>query len=348
MKYISLTVKEIISERSDFKTIVFEEGHGMAYKAGQYLTFVHHTGFEEIRRSYSILSSPFLYEPLMIGVKRIANGIFSRYLHDKLRPGDLLETTGAGGFFLLPDNPAAYQQLFFLAAGSGITPILSLIKTALHQHAHLQVALLYSTHTFSGILYQQQLEELKQTFAQRFLVHYFVSQSPALATARLNRVLLIDFVTKLMKQKEKTLFYICGPEAYMRMCTYALREMQVSYENIRKENFAIDKKIPPPLLPPDKATHRVKLTLNDSSYEFEVAYPDTILKAARRQGIDLPYSCDTGRCGSCVAVCTKGQVWLSYNEVLTEKELSKGLTLTCVGHPVFGDVELRIGRTDDR
>lgn len=342
MKHTKLKIKQVIHERDDFRTIVFEDGHGIRFKAGQYITFVHHTGLEEVRRSYSILSSPDLNEPLAIGVKRITNGIFSRYLTDKVLPGDELETTGAGGFFLLPGNAEAYEEFFFLAAGSGITPILSLIKTALHRHPQLQVTLLYSSHSFRGILYQDQIESLRQQFASRLQVQYFISEAPALNKARLNRVLLLDKVQKQKSRRNKTLYYICGPEAYMRMCTFTLREMDVAYENIRKENFALEKKLPAPLLPPDRTSHGVKLTIEDKTYEFVVPYPETILHAARKQGIDLPYSCDTGRCGSCAATCTKGQVWLSYNEVLTEKELKSGMTLTCVGHPVFGDVELKV------
>src|SRR5437764_6277597 len=135
--YKTLRIKEIREEVKDFKTIVFEEGHGLSYKAGQYLTLVRFEGSEELRRSYSITSSPELNEPLSIGVKRVENGAFSRILVDRAKAGDEILTTGSGGFFVLPDDVASYRQVFFFAAGSGITPIYSLIKTALHSQTKL-------------------------------------------------------------------------------------------------------------------------------------------------------------------------------------------------------------------
>src|SRR3954467_1551099 len=131
-----LTVARITEEAPGFKTFIFEEdtANRIHYKAGQYLTFIHDFNGIEARRSYSIISSPILDEPLAVGVKRIENGVFSRFMIDKVQPGDILETIGAAGLFTLPQNIQAYRQIFFFAAGSGITPVYSIIKTVLHQH----------------------------------------------------------------------------------------------------------------------------------------------------------------------------------------------------------------------
>jgi ring-1,2-phenylacetyl-CoA epoxidase subunit PaaE len=126
------------------------------------------------------------------------------------------------------------------------------------------------------------------------------------------------------------------------MCTYVLQEEKVPKENIRRENFIIQKLPATRPIPPDTEEHQATVVLGGDTYHFPVQYPDSILIAARKQGIQLPYSCEAGRCGNCVAKCTKGKVWLSYNEVLTDRDLSKGLTLTCVGHPIGGNVELSI------
>jgi ring-1,2-phenylacetyl-CoA epoxidase subunit PaaE len=116
----------------------------------------------------------------------------------------------------------------------------------------------------------------------------------------------------------------------------------VQKENIRKETFIIQGKPVPKSDPPDKEAHLVAIQYGDENYQLSVQYPDSILQAAKKQNIILPYSCETGRCGNCVAKCIEGKVWLSYNEVLTEKDLQNGLTLTCVGHPINGDVVLKI------
>jgi ring-1,2-phenylacetyl-CoA epoxidase subunit PaaE len=128
----------------------------------------------------------------------------------------------------------------------------------------------------------------------------------------------------------------------MRMCTYVLQEQQVPKDHIKRENFVIQRLPPPQAFPPDKSHHNVTIRIAGSEYNFNVAYPDAILKSAKKNGISLPYSCEAGRCGNCVARCVKGKVWLSYNEVLTTKDLAKGLTLTCVGHPEGGDVILEL------
>ncbi|MGZ5190273.1 MAG: flavin reductase family protein [Flavisolibacter sp.] len=341
MHYQKLVIKNIREELSDFKTFEFEDGPEI--KAGQYLTFVHKTLHEEIRRSYSITSAPLLHEPLTIGVKRIDNGVFSRLLTDLVKQGDILYTTGAGGFFTLPENIASCKQMFFFAAGSGITPIYSLIKTCLNLHPDVNVVLIYSNASPAQTIFYEQLQKLEYEFPKTFRLHFLFSINPELTKARLNKELLIELVKEYaVIEKEEILFYICGPEAYLRMCTYALQEEHVPKENIRRENFNLDKLLPAKTLPSDQDSHQLTVYYEGMEYSFIVGYPDTILKAAKKNGVILPYSCETGRCGSCVAKCISGKVWLSYNEVLTDKELANGLTLTCVGHPVGGDVVLKV------
>lgn len=343
MLYQPVIIEKINQQVEGFKTFTFKEDHGIQYKAGQYLTFARQTTHEDIRRSYSIVSAPLLNEPLTIGVKRIENGVFSRALIDHAKIGDELLTTGAGGLFTLPDDTSNIQQIFFLAAGSGITPVYSLVKTVLHFHPHLHVVLIFSNPSPQKTIFFSQLNQLNQKFTERFHLQFLFSNSVDLSIARLNRELLVQ-LTKAHSicGFDKTLFYLCGPEAYMRMCTYTLQEEKVPKENIRKENFIMQARQPPKKEPPDKKAHLVTIQYGNENYQLNVRYPNTILQAAKKQNLILPYSCETGRCGNCAAKCIRGKVWLSYNEVLTEKDLQNGLTLTCVGHPVDGDVLLKI------
>jgi ring-1,2-phenylacetyl-CoA epoxidase subunit PaaE len=341
--YKPVIIEQIQQEIEGFKTFTFKEGHGINYKAGQYLTFVQKAAHEEIRRSYSIVSSPGLNEPLTIGVKRIENGIFSRELIDHVKPGDELLTTGAGGLFTLPGDTSNIRQIFFLAAGSGITPIFSLLKTVLHFHQHIHAVLIYSNPSPHKTIFYSQLNELRKNFGERFHLQFLFSNTANLLLARLNRELLAQLTkTHSVCSFDQILFYICGPEAYMRMCTYTLQEERVPKENIRKETFIVQGRHPVKMDPPDKETHLVTIQYGNENFEVNVHYPDSILQAAQKQNIILPYSCEVGRCGNCTAQCIDGKVWLSYNEVLTEKDLQNGLTLTCVGHPVEGNVVLKI------
>lgn len=334
---------EIREEVPDFKIFTFEKMPHINYKAGQYLTFVHAAQDQEIRRSYSITSSPGIDEAIAIGVKRIPNGFFSRLLVDHAEVGDELVTIGAGGLFVLPGDLEKYKQLFFFAAGSGITPIYSIIRSALHAHSCPKVVLIYSTHAPSTTIFSDELQSLQKQFSGQLSIEWLFSNSPNLSGARLYRDSLIQFVKSYsISSLDASLFFICGPISYMRMCTFVLQEMEVPPENIKRENFLIAQPRPLHVLPPDQHPHFARITFGGNQYRVLVYYPDSILGAARKQGIVLPYSCETGRCASCLARCTKGTVWLSHNEVLTETELSKGFTLTCVGHPLGGDVDLQI------
>ncbi|MCC9135246.1 2Fe-2S iron-sulfur cluster-binding protein [Pontibacter silvestris] len=340
----TLTISDIKEEAKDFKTFFFKENDAdrIKYKPGQYLTLLHHSLGSEIRRSYSITSSPALHEPLSIGVKRIENGAFSRFLIDKAKVGDQVLTSGAGGFFTLPEDNNSYKQVYLFAAGSGITPIISLLKTLLYSHPDVAVVLLYSNSSIEKAIYLDTLSKLAAEFPDRFQIEYLYSNAADLTRARLYKDLLQTLVRSYaVAPYENALFYICGPLNYMRMCFYSLRQIDVPLENIRRESFAIERNVPK-VAPPDTAAHQVEARFRGNTYNFSAKYPHTILRAARNEGISLPYSCEAGRCGNCVARCVEGKVWMSYNEVLTEKDLAQGLILTCVGHPVDGDVVLDI------
>jgi ring-1,2-phenylacetyl-CoA epoxidase subunit PaaE len=342
--YLPLSITHIHEEVPGVKTFVFagKEAEAIPYKPGQYLTLVAPYGQEEVRRSYSITSSPALSEPLTIGVKRIENGLLSRRLIDQAKVGDQILTIGAGGFFTLPDNLSAYQQVFFWAAGSGITPIFALLKTILFQHPSVSVVLVYSNHDPGSTIFYPELQQLEAQFAERFTIRFLFSVSPRLDQARLHK----DLLKRMVKEQARVslaniLCYVCGPENYRRLCLYGLRELGVPAQNIRQETFSTTK-VPVKVTPPDVQPHNVTAQFGGLTYQFEAQYPDTILQAAKKAGLTLPYSCEAGRCGNCAATCLQGKVWMSYNEVLTDREVAKGLVLTCVGHPVEGDVVLDI------
>ena len=340
--YSVLTIRSISKLTDDFYVFVFEDGHGLQYEAGQFLTLVHQQGEKEIRRSYSITSSPVLKEPLSIGVKRVANGIFSRWLIDFAKIGDQFITSGTGGFFRLPVNFTSHNSFIFFAAGSGITPIYSLIKTLLHLDKTSKIYLLYSNRSPADTIFYDSLNEIQEKYSGKFQVEYLFSTSQDIRKAYLNR----DYIIRFLKQYEidvsHSLFYTCGSEAYMRMIIFVLQLQGVSRNNIRREDFVPGKVIPAKKIPPDTNDHFVILQFHDRAFKIKVTYPDTILQAAKKEKLILPYSCETGICGNCAALCISGKVWLSYNEVLTEQELEKGITLTCVGHPVHGDVILKM------
>ena len=343
-QYKKLLISEVRRATDEIRLIYFEEASSdkIQFKAGQYLTFIFNQAGKESRRSYSIASSPVLHEPLFVGIKRIANGTFSRLLFDYAKPSDTLITPGPAGVFTLPDDIFNYRQLFFFAAGSGIIPIFSLIKTVLISHPLVKVVLIYSNKSVALTAFYNELLQLQTHYPQNLHVEFLFSNTEDLFRARLHADLVSMFLETLaIDSLEKCLYYTCGPEAYMRFCTFILQGYQIPPQNIKKEIFHTAR----PVLrtePPDKSAYNVSILKNEVEYNIQVQYPFTILQAARKNGIDIPYSCEVGRCGNCIGTCEKGKVWMSYNEVLTDRELAKGLVLTCTAYPVGGDVTIRV------
>lgn len=339
--YKQLIITGIQQEVNNVKLFfLLEKGGKINYRAGQYLTFILPGNENEIRRSYSLASSPDLNEPLCIGVKRINNGAFSRHLSDRAKVGDEILTTGAGGVFVLPQDIYAYHQVYFFAAGSGIVPVFSLMKTALYKYPHLHVILIYSNSSRSSAIFHDQLTNLDKQFKGRFSLHFIFSDSKNLFKAHLHADLIEQFIRDHSGPAFKTaLYYICGPEAYMRLCTFSLNGLKVPSDHIKKEIFHSKRSVQR-ILPPDKAPHDVTLLHGEETHTVRVQHPESILAAARKQGLVLPYSCEVGRCGNCIAKCVRGKIWMSYNEVLTDRELSEGFILTCTGYPVEGDAAI--------
>ncbi len=331
-----LRIINIIIETPDARTFVLEplDGWQPEYQAGQFVTLVFNTRHGEKRRSYSISSSPHLNESLSITIKKIDNGEFSRLLIYKSEIGDILLSSGISGFFLLPENINSADQYFFLAAGSGITPCFSMIKTILAK-AESKVVLIYSNKSEADTIFYSMLKDLLNQFAGRFIIHFLFSNLNNVYRSRLGNWLLQQLLDKYLEDAAQAEFYICGPFDYMHMVTLGLAG-RVPPANIHKENFSNLPRLFIPR-PPDTDEHTVTIHINEERYSIPVQYPTTILAAAKAKNIQLPYSCEAGRCGSCAATCTKGKLWMAYNEVLTDDEVEKGRALICQSYPVGGD-----------
>lgn len=248
------------------------------------------------------------------------------------------------------------RQLFFIAAGSGMVPVFSLLKKALGEEPGSRMVLISQHHDEGSILFRRQLEELQKKYEERFGWVSILSTPGVLYSGmrereggvcshfgRLTNLLLEDLIQESEERMGSEpfggkLFYLCGPPAFMRMAQFTLRLMGFTDEQIKKEHFTVEFVPPPPLLT-DASPKRITVHYGGQTFEFEAAYPKTILQAALEHHIPLPYSCRGGRCSTCTARCLKGKVKMSINEVLTEKDLQEGLVLTCVGYAQT-DVEL--------
>ncbi len=324
-------------------TVAYDDGSSFSYRAGQFITLVfNHTGTEE-RRSYSISSLPDNPKRLSFTVKRVANGICSRWLTDIVKVGDKLFTTGISGFFCIPDSPDEYKQVIFFGAGIGITPMIPMIQWLLKNRPDAFVTLIYSNRTQPETAFYEQLTLLLRQYPGRLSIEFLYSTSFNLLRARLNKSLTTTLLNEYLRvPASETLFYVCGPTNYMRMVTYALTEYGIDKSRIKKEIFNKDNVGFKASKPDDTDTHTVTISVGNRVFTFATTYPDTILSAAKKNGLSMPYSCETGLCGSCAAICTSGKMWHAHNEVLTDSDLREGRILTCTATPIDGDVSIVI------
>jgi len=333
-----LRILSIHEETPDTKSLVLEEiGEKIHYLPGQFLTLLLPSN-KEVRRSYSLSSHTALDSHLQIAVKRIANGQYSRWLYDDAKPGDIIETIGASGFFTLPSALPEEAVILLLAAGSGITPMMALLKELLYMRCQ-RVVLVYSNRSAAQTIFLKEIQQLEQDFADRLKMEYLFSTSKNLLRARLSKALLAQLLHQHVPHVSQAIAYLCGPHDYMQMAGITLLAEGVTVDNIRTEIFYTGQ---PKAAnrPPDENPHLVTVLYKQNVYQLTVKYPNTILQTAKLAGIDLPYSCEAGRCGTCAATCTKGEVWMSRNEVLLDKEVAGGRVLTCTGYPIHGDAEV--------
>ncbi len=346
MSDYTLITKKIVSVTHDTKCFYFDAPVNLNYQAGQYITLLLNINGKEIRRPYSLCSSPDIDQELCIAVKLIENGEATRYLHNKLEVGDELKILKPNGKFVFTDTLPT--QLFFMAAGSGIGPILGLIKHALHRTQSL-VVLVYSNSSKDDCIFYNELQQLTQQFANRFDVIWLFSDHKNLMKARLNRFMLEEIVNERVAVKTDVLFYTCGPFAYMEMIFITLLTMGFKQEQLYKETFTIhedDDDDEGSLLgdkeTPEYTDAEVTIHVNKLKHTFGLKAGETLLQAAQKSGLDLPYSCMRGMCSSCVCQLNSGTVHLHYNQVLTDKDVAEGRVLTCTAHPTTNKVELTI------
>lgn len=340
---IYASVHQIIQETDNTKSFILKisESHILdQYKAGQFLILSSMHNPE--RRSYSIVTIIDQEQGLLqITVKRIENGYLSRLLNDNTLVGDQLIVHGISGMFTLPETLSNITQVNFFVAGSGITPAIAVINELLNHHTDVKIRLYYSTKSPEKTIFQQKIDTWASVYASQLQVTYFYSESNDILNARLNNTKLTQILSQYhLDELKNHLCFICGPTDYMDMVSITLLTEGVPKANIKKEQFAT---YVPELdeLPPDTNTHIVRIHHAQNEIKtVAITYPKSILDVAQEAGIAVPYSCRSGQCGSCAARILKGEVWMSYNEVLTDKDIEQGLTLTCRGYPINGDVEL--------
>jgi ring-1,2-phenylacetyl-CoA epoxidase subunit PaaE len=340
--FYKLQIKEVKLETPNAVSILFNVPNELktsyTFTAGQYLNLKLTLDGEEIRRAYSICSSPESGD-LRIAIKSVKNGHFSKFANENLKVGDLLDVASPEGTFTF--EPSAERQKNYVAfvAGSGITPVMSILKTVLKEEPKSTFILVYGNKTPEETIFYQELHDLQLQYVGRFFVHYVYSQAKIEGElfGRIEKSTVNFVLNNKHKEKEFDKFYLCGPEEMINAVSAVLKEHNVADKNIKFELFSTSTKENKAASSHDGHT-KITVFVDDEETTFEMSQKQTILEAALKQGIDAPYSCQGGICSSCLARITSGTAEMKKNSILTDGEIAEGLILTCQAHPTSAEV----------
>lgn len=340
--FYKLNIKEVRRETKDAVSVLFnvplEFKDFYSFIAGQYVNLKLTLDGKEIRRAYSICSSPESGE-LRIAIKAVSDGAFSQFANTKLKAGDTIEVgTPEGKFTFEPDANRLKNYAAFVA-GSGITPVFSIIQNVLISEPKSSFVLVYGNKTPEDTIFHEQLHDLQLKNVGRFFIHYVYSKTKVDGElfGRIEKSTVNFVLNNKHKEKDFDKFYLCGPEEMITVVSNVLKEHNVADKNIKFELFSTSTSENK-----EAASHeghtKITVLVDDEETTFEMSQKQTLLEAALKQGIDAPYSCQGGICSSCLARIKSGTAEMKKNSILTDGEINQGLILTCQAHPTSAEI----------
>lgn len=350
--FIPLTIKSVERETADAISVLFDVPEAQAeafhFKAGQHLTLKAHINGEEVRRNYSLCAAP-SEGKLRVAIKQISGGAFSTWANETLRPGQSIEVMPPHGSFTWDFDAARQASYLGFAGGSGITPILSLLKTALTQEPQSSFTLLYGNRTTADIIFLEEIAAMKDKFMGRFQLYHFLEdelEDIELFNGRLDSDKLAELVGGLFNPADVTAAFICGPGPMMDAVEESLQKAGLSEAHILLERFtagrptaaqaAEDKEI---IQKVAGLEMQVRIEGRTRKLVFD-GTQDNILDTARAKGLPAPYACKAGVCATCRAKLTSGEVKMRATYGLTKEDIEAGYVLTCQAIPLSEDVVL--------
>jgi len=339
-KFHALRVADVIEETHDAKSIVFAIPEALRqvfrYRAGQFLTLEVPWAGAMLRRCYSLASSPQCDPAPKVTVKRVADGRASNWLNDQVRAGDTLSVLPPEGRFVLTDTDA---PLVLFAGGSGITPVISLVKTALVTGSRA-IQLFYANRNQRSIIFRDELAELAAKHPQRIELTHHLDEQKGFASSA-------DVCALAERDAGRGVFYICGPAPFMETVEQSLVRSGVDPGRVRVERFLSlpdpgAEPVAAPLPPADESKlSQIEIELRGQTHSVVCNEGSSILQSARAAGLDAPYSCEEGFCGCCAARLLEGRVHMAATDALTEEEKRRGLILTCQARPLTSRCKVR-------
>jgi ring-1,2-phenylacetyl-CoA epoxidase subunit PaaE len=355
----ALKVRAIEPDTDEAVIVSFDVPPGLrevfAFNQGQYLTLRTEVAGQDLRRSYSICAGIDDGE-LRVGVRKVAGGVFSNWINQQLKPGDEVQVMPPQGRFFVPLDPRARRRYLGVAGGSGITPILSIMKTVLGREPLSRFTLLYANRAAKSTMFKEELEDLKNRHMARVVMHHVFSGEDTglpLNSGVMNRGKLGEFLGKLVDAATIDHAFVCGPYQMNDEAEAALLAAGVAEERVHIERFGVAPQagqaagaVEHESKPGDAERARIVIVRDGLKREFDFSQNDaSILDAASTAGLEVPFSCTSGVCGTCRARLVEGQVRMTRNFALDKAEVAGGFVLTCQSHPLTDKVVLSF---DDR
>jgi ring-1,2-phenylacetyl-CoA epoxidase subunit PaaE len=336
--FMKVKVKDVVRETADAVSIHFEPESKISYESGQFFTVLVRINGQEERRAYSLCSSPFVDEYPAVAVKRVEGGKVSNYLNDEVSAGDELLLMDPIGNFTTPFSDSNERELILFGGGSGITPLMSIAKSALDQEPNSKVTLVYANRNEESIIFKEQIEQLASN--ERFEVIHVLEDAPAEYSGYTGRI-NAEIVQKVVAGANNAECFMCGPGPMMDTVLEILDEMNFPKDKTHKESFVSEAADAP--VSDEIVSREVTIIYDDEEFKYTVDPKETILEKGLAEDIDLPFSCQSGLCTACRGKCVSGKVKMMEDEGLSEAEIEEGYVLPCVSHPLTDDVVIEIG-----
>jgi len=307
--------------------------------AGQYITLKTTVNGEEVRRDYSLCSSPKSGQ-ITVAVKAIENGTFSKYANCTLKEGDVLAVSEPQGRFTFTPDPSKSRTIAAFAAGSGITPVLSIAQSVLEEEPNSTFVLVYGNKSIKDTIFFDAILKLHQEYKERFDIKFIFSQTqePDALFGRIEKSTVNLIVKNKYKHTTIDAFYLCGPEAMIHTVKDVLTENSILENKVFFELFKVAKTEQAIKNAANTGDTKIKVIVDDEEETFVMSQSKTILEAALDQNLDAPYSCQGGICSSCIARVTEGKANMRQNNILTDSEVAEGLILTCQAQPISSKI----------
>ncbi len=355
---INLTIQNIVPETDDTVTIVFNHPKSrFNYFPGQYITLILQIKGIEYRRAYSLSSIPNSTDFPSITVKRIVGGIVSNHLNDNAEIGDSIEALPPMGNFIFVPSANNKKNVLLIGGGSGITPLFSILKSALSQDTKTIVYLIYINKSRSNTIFYKELELLKSVYPSRLQITYYWSEEIKMnkakrsffswfkrkkqQTNRFTKENLLEILKNYFPDKPTIESYICGPEGLMTLSEKSIKNYGFHMLDVHKEKFGSHSKTKFNIEKSNEVTDvKVRIKFNNKEFIINAKSNKSILNSGLNSGLDLPFSCQSGNCSTCMAKCNSGKIDMTEISGLTNEQLKQGYILTCVAYPKSDDIEL--------